>query len=77
MTIDTVKAQDIVKVQDDGKAQHGGPNIIVGSLNGLQGLEELKDLGRTIRESLPEWLREKVGEDKITLYQRHAAGGTS
>ena len=42
------------------RGPHGGPNIIVGSLNGLQGLEELKDLGRTIRESLPDWLRERV-----------------
>lgn len=43
------------------KGQQGGPNIIVGSLNGLQGLEELKDLGRQIRESLPDWIRERTG----------------
>ena len=45
-----------------GKGQHGGPNVIIGSLNGMQSLEELKDLGRIIRENLPEWMREKARE---------------
>ncbi len=39
------------------KAQRSSPNVIIGSLNGLQGLEELKDLGQVIRDHLPEWMR--------------------
>jgi hypothetical protein len=32
---------------------------IVGDLGSLHGLEELKDLGKQIRESLPEWMRNR------------------
>jgi len=33
---------------------------IVGDLGSLHGLEELKDLGKQIRESLPEWMRNRT-----------------
>jgi hypothetical protein len=37
----------------------GHGNVVIG-LGGLRQLEELKDLGRIIRQNLPDWLREKV-----------------
>jgi hypothetical protein len=46
--------------EDNGKQKgiHGGPNIVIGNLPDLKELEKLKDLGKTIREHLPEWLRQ-------------------
>jgi hypothetical protein len=48
---------------DEGPARAGGGNgpasinIIGGTLGDLEGLEELKSLGRMIRENLPDWMR--------------------
>jgi hypothetical protein len=44
----------------------GGPNIVIGNLPDLKELEKLKDLGKTIREHLPEWLRQGAEEKKAT-----------
>jgi hypothetical protein len=42
----------------------GGPNIVIGNLPDLKELEKLKDLGKTIREHLPEWLRQGPEEKR-------------
>jgi len=50
------------EIPDSGKEgrEGGGHKIIIGSnLGEINGLEELKDLGRIIRENLPEFLRKR------------------
>jgi hypothetical protein len=56
--------------EENGKHRgfSGGPNIVIGNLPDLKGLEKLKDLegylGKTIREHLPEWLRQSSEEKR-------------
>ena len=55
-----------LKEDEQPPAERGGNNSsapfinIVGDLGSLHGLEELKDLGKQIRESLPEWMRNRT-----------------
>ncbi len=44
-----------------GNVGLGSHNVIFG-LGGLRELKELKDLGQILRESMPEWLRDKIAE---------------
>ena len=47
---------------EPGHGRHrGGPNNISINVSGIKELEELKDLGRVVRENLPEWLRGEHG----------------
>lgn len=46
----------------EGRHAHGPHGNVIIGLGGMKHLEELKDLGRTIRENLPEWMRERERE---------------
>ncbi|MDX1932538.1 MAG: hypothetical protein SFU56_08030 [Capsulimonadales bacterium] len=51
-------------VEDEGESPATRlPNIVIGNLGSLSELEKLKDLGKQIRENLPEWMREKEAGD--------------